>query len=80
MSSQAPNRSSPRVPQPPSKLPLPGSGLLTTLGGASGGGLLLFGLLCLAFLLAIPKAVRWLRPAVALGLSPAYVAPSDRPG
>ena len=72
--------STPRVPRPPPKLPLPDSGLLTSLGGASAGGLLLVGLLCLAFLLTIPNAVRWLRPAVALGLSPAYVAPGDRPG
>jgi pyrroloquinoline quinone (PQQ) biosynthesis protein C len=32
------------------------------------------------FLLAIPTAVRWLRPALAHGMSPAYVALSDRPG
>jgi pyrroloquinoline quinone (PQQ) biosynthesis protein C len=28
----------------------------------------------------IPNAVRWLRPALAHGLSPAYVAIGDRPG
>jgi hypothetical protein len=50
------------------------------LGNASAGGLLLFGLLGFLFLLAIPTAVRWLRTAEALGLSPVYVAPGDRPG
>jgi hypothetical protein len=68
-----------RVPLPPPGR-LPGIGALAAFAGASGGGLLLFGLLGFLFLLAIPNAVRWLRSALALGLSPAYVAPSDRPG
>jgi hypothetical protein len=68
-----------RVPLP--RLPLPSpDGLAAALGAAGGSGLLFFGLLAFAFLLAIPTACRWLRPALALGLSPAYVALSDRPG
>lgn len=68
-----------------SRLPLPRplpspDGLAAALGAAGGGGLLFFGLLAFAFLLVIPTAVRWLRPALALGLSPAYVALSDHPG
>jgi hypothetical protein len=56
-------------------------GVLAAFGEApGGGGLLLFGLLGFLFLLVIPNAVRWLRPALALGLSPAYVATRDRPG
>jgi hypothetical protein len=59
----------------------PGGTLVGAVGGqGSGGGLLLFGLAGLLFLLVIPNAVRWLRPALALGLSPAYVATRDRPG
>ena len=59
----------------------PGGALVDAVGGqGSGGGLLLFGLAGLLFLLVIPNAVRWLRPALALGLSPAYVATRDRPG
>jgi uncharacterized membrane protein len=69
----------PRLPNSP--LPLPGAGLLGASSAAGGGGGgLLFGLLVFAFLLAIPNAVRWLRTALALGLSPAYVAIGDRPG
>ena len=30
--------------------------------------------------LVIPNAVRWLRTALALGLSPAYLAIGERPG
>ena len=67
-----------RAPAPLPQAP-PGTGLGAAAAG-SGGGLLLFGLLAFALLLAIPTAVRWLRAALALGLSPAYVAPSDRPG
>jgi hypothetical protein len=49
---------------------------------ASGGGtaLILFAVLLASFLLVIPNAVRRLRAAPALGLSPVYVAPGDRPG
>jgi len=57
----------------------PGWGLFAG-GAADGGGVLLFGLLSFLLLLAIPNAVRWLRPAVALGLSSRYVALRDRPG
>jgi hypothetical protein len=70
-----PEPSAPPVPHFP-----PGAGLDAALASASGGALVIFGLLAFALLLAIPNAVRWLRPAVALGLTPAYVAPSDRPG
>jgi hypothetical protein len=48
--------------------------------GAGSGGLILFALFSALFFLAIPTAVRWLRSASALGMSPAYVALSDRPG
>ncbi len=68
----------PRAPRPHN---LPGGSLVGAFTGLdSAGGLLLFGLVGLLFLLVIPKAVRWLRPALALGLSPAYVATRDRPG
>jgi hypothetical protein len=65
----------PHLPQ----LPLPG---FTSAGasGGIGGGLLAFAILLFSLLLVIPNAVRWLRPALALGLSPAYVAIGDRPG
>jgi hypothetical protein len=67
-----------RVPAPHNP---PGGTLVGAFAGAdSAGGLLLFGLVGLLFLLVIPTAVRWLRPALALGLSPAYVATRDRPG
>ena len=56
------------------------SSLVAVASAVGGNGLLLFGLLSFLFLLAIPSAVRWLRPALALGMSPAYVAPGDRPG
>jgi hypothetical protein len=73
-----------RGADPPQRVPLPqqgpGSGLVAGAAAAGGGGVLLFGLLSFLLLLAIPNAVRWLRPAVALGLSPAYVALRDRPG
>jgi hypothetical protein len=67
-------------PSPPHAPSLPGVGALISLMTSAAGGILLFGLLAFLFVLAIPNAVRWLRPAVALGLSPAFVAPSDRPG
>jgi hypothetical protein len=65
--------------------PLPGglppmNGIAAFASGGGGSGALFFGLLGFLLLLAIPTAVRWLRPAGALGLTPAYVAPSDRPG
>jgi hypothetical protein len=66
-----------RVPRPHEG---PGAGLLAGVAGIAGGGLLNFGFLAFVLLLVIPTAVRWLRPAVALGLSPAYVALRDRPG
>ncbi len=76
--SDAPAKRTPRVPDSPQ---MPPSGLnFSALGDGGGSAPLLFGLLGLLFLLAIPTAVRWLRPALALGLSPAYVAPGDRPG
>jgi hypothetical protein len=70
-----------RSPVPLPRLPWPSPvGVGAAVGAAGGSGPLLFGLLAFAFLLAIPNAVRWLRSALALGLSPAYVALSDRPG
>jgi hypothetical protein len=69
------------VPNLPSRAPSwPGSNFANAAVGASGSGLLFFGFLLFAFLLVIPNAVRWLRPALALGLSPAYVALGERPG
>jgi hypothetical protein len=59
---------------------MPGLGFALLAGATSAGGGLLFALLLFGFLLVIPNAVRWLRPALALGLSPAYVALGDRPG
>jgi hypothetical protein len=56
------------------------SGVAAFASGLGGGGALLFGLLGFLLLLAIPTAVRWLRPAMALGLTPAYVASRERPG
>lgn len=61
--------------------PLPGFPTAGLAVGASGGGVvLLFAALLLTLMLAIPNAGRWLRPALALGLRPAFVSPGDRPG
>jgi hypothetical protein len=71
------------APAPPQKVPSqwPGiGGLAAFASGAGGGGLVLFALFSALFLLAAPTAVRWLRSALALGMSPAYVAFSERPG
>jgi hypothetical protein len=65
----------PRLP----RVPLPGFTAAGVSGG-SGGVLLAFAVLLFGLLLVIPGAVRWLRPALALGWSPAYVAVGDRPG
>src|SRR5205085_2826247 len=51
----------------------PGVGLVSGASGEGGAAPLLFGLLSFLLLLAIPTAVRWLRPAAALGLCPAVV-------
>jgi hypothetical protein len=70
-------------PAPPQKVPSnwPGiGGLAAFASGAGGSGIVLFALFSALFLLAAPTAVRWLRSALALGMSPAYVAFSDRPG
>jgi hypothetical protein len=67
-------------PQLPPPSPDHGLGTLAAFGGASGGSPLLFAFLTFGFLLTIPNAVRWLRSALALGLSSAYVAIGDRPG
>jgi hypothetical protein len=60
--------------------PLPGLGAVAAFASGAGGGLLLFALFGSLFLLAVPAAARWLRPVLAQGMSPAYVAISDRPG
>jgi hypothetical protein len=62
------------------RVPLPGFAQAGAAGSTAGGSLLAFALLLSGFLLVIPNAVRWLRPALALGLSPAYLAIGDRPG
>lgn len=67
------------VPDLP-RLPLPGFTSAGASGSGVGGGLLAFAILLFSFLLVKPSAVRWLRPALVLGLSPAYVAIGDRPG
>ena len=67
-----------RVPGPtPQSAPSSGS---AAAGSGSGFAPVIFFVLLLSFALAIPNAGRWLRPDVALRLSPAYVAPGDRPG
>ena len=69
----------PRSPLPDAPL----SGFFSAAGasaGGAGGGLIAFALLLSLFLLVIPNAVRWLRTALALGLSPAYLAIGERPG
>ena len=63
------------LPQQP-----PGSGLVSGASGEGGAAPPLFALSSFLLLLAIPTAVRWLRSAEALGLTPAYVALRDRPG
>jgi hypothetical protein len=72
--------SAPASNLPPSLPPIPGASFGGALAGSSSTTVLLFGLLGFLFLLVIPNAVRWLRTVLALGLSPAYVALSDRPG
>jgi hypothetical protein len=62
------------------RAPFPGAASAGAAGSAPGGSLLAFAALLFGFLLVIPNAVRWLRPALAHGLSPAYVAIGDRPG
>jgi hypothetical protein len=69
----------PRGPLPGGLPPMNGVGAFAS-GGGGGIGVPFFGLIGFLLLLAIPTAVRWLRPAAALGLTPAYVAPGDRPG
>jgi hypothetical protein len=68
-----------RAPNLP-RIPIPGFTSAAASGGGAGGALMAFAALLLAFLLVIPNAGRWLRSVLALGLSPAYVALSDRPG
>jgi hypothetical protein len=63
-------------------VPLPGplGGLLSGNSPPAGtGGAVLVALL-LGFVLAAPYAGRWLRPALALGLSPVTLSPDDSPG
>src|SRR5919108_180635 len=75
-SAPAKNARAPGLPRGP----LPQVPLSGTAGASGSGGVVPFAALTFAILLAIPNAVRWLRAALALGLSPAYVAPGDRPG
>src|SRR5262249_2847824 len=72
-SSAAPNPGLPR-------LPIPGFVSAAASGAAGGGTLLIFGSLLLALLLVTPNVGRRLRPALALGLSPADLAARERPG
>jgi hypothetical protein len=68
-----------RAPNLP-RIPIPGFSVAAASGGGAAAALTAFAALLLAFLLVIPNAGRWLRPVLALGLSPAYVALGDRPG
>jgi hypothetical protein len=62
------------------RLPIPGFISATASGGGAGGGLLAFAILLSILLLVTPKVGRRLRPALALGLSPADLAARERPG
>jgi hypothetical protein len=68
-----------RLPRPPSPDDQ-SSSPLGSAGGTGGAGGAIFAALLLGFLLVTPNAGRWLRSVLALGLSPAYVAPGERPG
>jgi hypothetical protein len=72
----APNR--PGHPPPPVPGPTTSAPAAGAASGSSGGGLL--AALLLVFILAVPNAGRWLRPALALGLTPVTISPGDRPG
>jgi hypothetical protein len=68
-------------PTPIPHLPrLPFPGFISASGGGAGGSLLAFAILLSILLLVTPKAGRRLRPALALELSPAYLAARERPG
>jgi hypothetical protein len=69
----APDRKGPGAPPGPTNGPAFGSAPSTA------GSAILIAFL-LGFVLAIPNAGRWLRPALALGLSPVTVSPADDPG
>lgn len=62
------------------RLPIPGFISAGASGGGTGGGLLAFAILLSILLLVTPKVGRRLRPALALGLSPADLAARERPG
>jgi len=62
------------------RLPFQGFSSAAASGGGAGGGLLAFAILLSFLLLVTPKAGRRLRPALALGLSPADLAARERPG
>jgi hypothetical protein len=70
----------PAAPRRNDRLPLPAplNGLVS--GSASSTGTALVLAILLAFVLAAPNAGRWLRPALALGLSPVTLSPDDAPG
>jgi hypothetical protein len=82
--SHAQPASAPRAPAAPERRapgPLPGPTGAPAFGSASsvGGNAVLIALL-LGFVLAIPNVGRWLRPTLALGLSPVTLSPPARPG
>jgi hypothetical protein len=62
------------------RLPIAGFISAGASGGGAGGGLLAFAILLSILLLVTPKTGRRLRPALALGLSPADLAARERPG
>jgi hypothetical protein len=82
----APTRTSPGREAGPARSnhdhsPLPGPTTGPTTGTAPGGaGSALFAAFLLGFLLAVPNAGRWLRSALALGLTPVALDARARPG
>lgn len=74
--SHAVNR--PGHPPPPLPGPTTGAPSASAASGSSVGGLL--AALLFLFILAVPNAGRWLRPALALGLTPVMLDGRARPG
>jgi hypothetical protein len=80
-----PATTAPRAPAAPDRegpgpLPGPTQGPASSVAPTAATGAAVLAALLLGFVLAIPNAGRWLRPALALGLSPVTVLPADRPG